>query len=370
MNRHAVLLVAGLLLVLFGMGRLPALAQEAGEAAALPSNAYCLLCHSRPGQVWELPSGETLSLTVDPAILAQSVHGASSTEGALNCADCHGAFWYPHPPAASQSVREFRRERYAACRSCHEDQYTRAQDSVHGAALRAGRLEAATCVDCHGGHDIQPPDEPRQRISLTCGQCHTTIFEEYRSSVHGAALLGEDNPDVPTCIDCHGVHDIQNPMTVLFRVNSPELCATCHANAEMMGRYNISTQVFNSYLTEFHGSTISLFDHELPNTAANKAVCFDCHGVHNIRAVDDGGHSAVRETLLATCQHCHPDASTNFPAAWIGHYPATAESHPALFAANRLYGILTPAALIVLAIILGSDIIRRLRRRETGARGG
>lgn len=366
----AALVTIGLLLVLFGVGTSLARAQDADEAAlAPPSDAYCLLCHSRPDQVWELPSGETLSLSIDPAVLAQSAHGETSAEGALACADCHSDFWFPHPPAASRSVREFRRERYAACRSCHEDQYTRAQDSVHGAALREGRLEAATCVDCHGGHDVQSPDEPRQRISLTCGRCHGAIFEDYRSSVHGAALLGEDNPDVPTCIDCHGVHDIQNPTTTLFRVNSPELCAGCHANADMMNKYNVSTHVFDSYLTEFHGSTVALFDHETPNAVTNKAVCFDCHGVHNIRPVTDDGQSAIRETLLATCQQCHPDAGTSFPAAWLGHYPATAESHPALFAANGLYGILTPVILIALLIVLGSDIIRRLRRRAAGGRG-
>ena len=33
---------------------------------------------------------------------------------------------------------------------------------------------------------------------------------QYRESVHGDALV-HGNPDVPTCIDCHGVHDIPDP---------------------------------------------------------------------------------------------------------------------------------------------------------------
>ena len=193
-------------------------AESAAEATPEPaSDEYCLLCHTEPDQVWTLPSGETLSVTIDPSILAHSVHGDSAEGGTLACADCHGDFRYPHPVSNARSIREFQIERYASCRSCHEEQYTRAQDSVHGALLREGRLDAATCVDCHGGHDIQSPNDPPQRISLTCGSCHGVIFEDYRTSVHGAALLDENNPDVPTCITCHGVHDIHDPTAGEFR---------------------------------------------------------------------------------------------------------------------------------------------------------
>lgn len=336
------------------------------EAPPEASNAYCLLCHSKPDQVWHLPDGETLSVTIDPAVLAGSVHGETGDHAALACADCHPNFRYPHPVSLSQSVREFQVERYAVCRNCHEDQYTRAQDSVHGEFIRAGRLEAATCVDCHGGHNIQPPDEPRQRISLTCGRCHGAIFEEYRNSVHGAALLDEANPDVPTCIDCHGVHNIGDPTTTLFRVRSPELCAKCHANADLMGKYNISTNVFDSYLTDFHGSTVVLFEQESPNVVTNKAVCYDCHGVHNIQAVNkDDGVSSIRANLVTVCRECHPDANADFSDAWIGHYPATQTTHPFFYFLNRLYDVFIPVALGVLVVVIASDLFRRLFRRNS-----
>lgn len=310
-----------------------------------------------------LPSGETLSVSIDPAVLGGSVHGASSSDGALGCNDCHPNFRYPHPATTARTIREFQLDRYAVCRDCHADQYTRAQDSVHGAFLRAGHIEAAVCVDCHGGHDIQPPDEPRQRVSLTCGRCHGAIFEEYSASVHGQALLGEDNPDVPTCIDCHGVHDIANPTTVLFRTRSPELCAECHADADLMGQYGINPNVFDTYLTDFHGSTVALFEGESEGGGVtNKAVCYDCHGVHNIQPVEDG--TAIRETLVTTCRTCHPDASADFSNAWIGHYPATAESQPALFTAGRLYDLVIPLAVIFPLGFIGSEFIRRLRSRR------
>ena len=370
------LLVAGILLVLMGaMFSLTAAQDQPTETPPPPtpapaSDAYCLLCHTKPDQVWHLPSGETLSVTIDPTILARSVHGESSSEGPLACADCHTDFRYPHPATTNQTIRECQVERFATCRNCHEEQYTRAQDSVHGEFLREGRLEAATCVDCHGGHDIQTPDVPRQRISLTCGRCHGAIFEQYRTSVHGSALLDENNPDVPTCIDCHGVHDIDNPTTAAFRTGSPSLCATCHADSELMSKYNISTHVFDSYLAEFHGSTVVLFDHESEEAVTNKAVCFDCHGVHNIQAVDRENVSNVRETLLATCRQCHPGASTDFSSAWIGHYPATMETHPTFTLVNLFYTVIIPLKLGLIGLVVFSELVRRLRRRATRQQTG
>ena len=342
-----------------------AIVAEAEPTPDPATDAYCLLCHTKPDQVWTLPSGETLSVTIDTSILGHSVHGEAAEGGALACADCHGDFRYPHPPSNARSIREFQIERYASCRTCHEEQYTRAQDSVHGAFLREGRMEAATCVDCHGGHDIQSPNEPPQRISLTCGSCHGVIFEEYRTSVHGAALLDENNPDVPTCITCHGVHDIHDPTTAEFRTDSPALCATCHADTELMAKYGISTQVFDSYVSEFHGSTMVLFEHEEGVGAPNKAVCFDCHGVHNIQPVsDESGISSVRENLLTTCRGCHPGASADFPAAWVGHYAATTESRPVDTAMSAFYAVVIPLSVIVVGLVMISEIVRRVRRRR------
>ncbi|MBZ0300911.1 MAG: cytochrome c3 family protein [Anaerolineae bacterium] len=368
------LIVSGCGLVWAGTGlhvsyAAPAVQDEPTQQEGEPdlSNAYCLLCHQEPDRVWELPSGETLSLYVDPTLLHDSVHGEANPEGALNCVDCHVGQRFPHTVPAAQTVREFQLERYATCRDCHEDQYTHAQDSVHGEALRNGHLEAATCVDCHGGHDIQPQDEPRQRISFTCGKCHGVIFEQYRESVHGSALVEDSNPDVPTCIDCHGVHNIENPTTAEFRTNSPLICAQCHANADLMNKYDISTHVFDTYLTDFHGTTVALFEREDPNVATNKAVCFDCHGVHNIVSVEDQGSAeAIRANLLITCQKCHPNATTNFPDAWIGHYPPSLQSTPLLFTVNTFYALLIPGVVGGFILLVFTDIFRRIRQRLFG----
>ena len=277
----------------------------------------CLACHKRPELVDELPSGEVWSLHVDPETYQKSVH----TREGLGCNDCHPDISdYPHPPQPAVTIRFYQLEQYQTCRECHEEIYEEALDSMHASELASGNWDAAICTDCHGAHDTTPANEPRTKVPETCSKCHSAIYNEYQDSIHGEALVDDANTDVPTCIDCHGVHHQEDPRTTSFRLNSPDLCATCHADEVLMDQYNISTHVFDTYVADFHGSTVTLFERRSPDVATNKAVCYDCHGVHNMKKSDDPESQVVRENLLQTCQKCHPDATENFSATWLSHY--------------------------------------------------
>jgi len=323
------------------------------------NNDYCLACHSQPDIEMEFPNGDTKSVTVDAMALHDSVHGAGNSWDELVCNDCHVDYRYPHEPLAVESAREFSIEKNQVCERCHEQKFDATLDSVHGEALMEGNLDAATCTDCHGAHDTPVPNEPRERISHTCAQCHGDIFDEYIESVHGEALTTGD-PDVPTCIDCHGVHNIGDPTTILFRVRSPELCAGCHADEEMMSRHDISTDVFDTYVSDFHGTTTMLFDPEHPNADPTKAVCYDCHGVHNIKRPDDP-EAGIKQNLLETCQKCHPDASANFPDSWTSHFPPSLEHNTLVYLVNLFYRIIIPFTLGFLIFLVATDVYQRIR---------
>ncbi|HSD84181.1 MAG TPA: cytochrome c3 family protein, partial [Anaerolineae bacterium] len=188
------------------------------EPPVQQTEQYCLSCHSKPDLKRTLPSGEELSLYISPDHLATSVHSAAGIE----CEACHTDIkTYPHPAINYQTRRELSRSYYQACQKCHSANYEKAQDSMHAKAAAEGNLKAAICTDCHGAHDVQPPDQPRSKISQTCSQCHQDIFNSYQESIHGAALINENNPDVPVCTDCHGVHNIQDPRTAQFRTRTP-----------------------------------------------------------------------------------------------------------------------------------------------------
>ncbi|MCB8943905.1 MAG: cytochrome c3 family protein [Ardenticatenaceae bacterium] len=322
-------------------------------------NDYCLACHSLPGLEITFANGETKSATIDGEAFHASVHGVDS-ERPLNCVNCHENYKFPHEPVTAESARAYSLEKYPVCANCHEPKYEQAQDSVHEAALAEGNLDAAVCTDCHGAHDTPVPNEPRERISHTCQQCHSTIFDEYATSVHGDALLSESNPDVPTCIECHGVHNIGDPTTNLFRIRSPQLCAECHADEELMAEYEISTQVFDTYVADFHGSTVTIFEHQDPTVETNKAVCYDCHGVHAILAPDDP-EAGIKANLLATCQQCHPDATANFPDSWTSHFEPSPEHNPLVYYVNLFYKIVIPLTVGFFAFMVLTDIYRRIR---------
>lgn len=336
-----------------------------------PADRQCRTCHLLVERELTLESGEMLSAHVDLTELAESVHGDFQRQrhnfSPLLCTDCHRDEPYqsfPHEIPPSPNLRTRFVDASAICAECHDEISHYNDDSVHAEARAEGKMDAATCIDCHGNHTIQPPDEPRERVEQTCGICHEDIHHQYEQSVHGAVLLGEHNTDVPVCTDCHGVHNIPNPRTNTFRINSPEMCGDCHADTDMMAKYGISTDVFETYVAEFHGNTVELFKKTSPDQETNKAVCYDCHGIHDILPANDEHSHVIKENLLVTCQQCHPDANANFPNTWTSHFKPSWEHNRLVYLVNWFYRIIIPAVIGGFMLFIGSDVFRRFRIRR------
>ncbi len=342
---------------------LAALYVSTAYAQGPDEDASCLACHSNENLEMTLPSGETLPLYVDEERMLESVHAAED----ISCTDCHTDIEaYPHPTNTYSDLRDVTIQNAETCQTCHEDEAIKEHDSVHEAELKAGNRNAPVCTDCHFAHTVSEPATPRTQIQETCSQCHSEIADEYAASVHGEALSGENNPDVPTCVDCHSVHNIGDPTTVEFRLKSPQLCAECHTDPAMMSKYGISTAVMDTYVADFHGATVELFAKQHPDQATNKPVCYDCHGVHDIKSTDDPTSAVTtKENLLKTCQTCHPDAtSENFTAAWMSHYEASPTKYPLVFYVNLFYWIVIPATIGGLGVFVATDVFHRTRTRS------
>lgn len=395
-TRPSFLLLAGIL-VLVGLLSLSvsfgaAQPQEAPAAQGTPQanlslpDAYCLSCHNNPNLAMQLENGELLALFVPPEVHEQSIHGRLG----YACVQCHAQVGeYPHPPFSAADARDVTLQLYTLCERCHASYYELTQDSVHQNALEAGNRNAAVCVDCHTAHAVRSLDETgseiqqaavREWVPQTCAKCHYAIYQRYSTSVHGAALLRAGNIDVPTCIDCHGVHNIPDPETAAFRLLSPQICAECHTDPNLMHKYSLSTQVLETYVADFHGTTWAIFEQQHPDQAINTPVCYDCHGIHDIQRVDDPEAGiAIKENLLVRCQDCHPEANINFPDAWLSHYIPTPETHPLVFTVNVFYLIFIPSVLGGMAILVAMDagamlssVMERRRRKraaETPADG-
>ncbi len=343
-----------------------------------PDNSACLACHSTPGQSLTLPSGEMLGISIDPTTYAQAAHNT------LACQTCHpNIAGFPHPQNSAQDSRGYTFEYKDTCKQCHADQSKQLADSVHTQLLNSGNRNAPVCSDCHNPHSQatiqldatgQPAPTEHATVAKICSKCHNAIYEQYLTSVHGSGIKDNANPDVPACTDCHGVHTVQGPDSPGFRINSPtQVCGKCHTDPQRMAKYGISTQVLNTYVADFHGTTVTLFEKTDPEGVTNKPVCYDCHGVHNISRVDDPKTGlAIKQNMLAACQRCHPDATTNFPASWLSHYIPTPSQYPLVYYVNLFYIILIPTVIGGMVIYVGTDIYRRniYDRRHKGGKTG
>jgi hypothetical protein len=352
---------------------------DPNNSTPIVSNEVCLECHGKPGLTMTLENGDILDLFVDPSKYSGSIHG----QDGYACVQCHTSLGnYPHPTFTATDIRDVTLQLTAVCNRCHSGEFNLTKDSVHAAAQAAGTREAAVCTDCHGSHYVRQWTDiethsllPAARLIIptTCAQCHNAIYQKYRTSVHGAALMDESNTDVPTCIDCHGVHNIGDPTTAAFRLKSPELCATCHTNPAIMDKYGISTNVLNTYVSDFHGTTVTLFQKQSPDSPTNKPVCYDCHGIHDISRVDDPQTGIeMQQNLLVRCKICHPDATSNFPSAWMSHYIPSPNHYSLVYYVNLFYKVFIPLVLGGMVALVGMDVghtvyVKSRRKKPTPA---
>ncbi len=234
-----------------------------------PNAPTCLYCHTKPITKGYGQGGVTLKLNQEKL-----------------CINCH--LKTPHNKF-SKSLIDY-------------------EKSVHGQALINGNADAATCIDCHGVHNLKKSSDSTSRVNhfnvpKVCGRCHVTIFNEYSLSVHGISLA-KGNADSPSCTFCHGEHAIQKPLKIDQKViaknkmnlnvleNTQMLsCVKCHTDKKMMDKYNLLT-IYKAH-------------DWLPNLAAHWATvrCVDCHSSYDPPNLS---HNLLeRRNVIKKCEKCH-----------------------------------------------------------------
>jgi predicted CXXCH cytochrome family protein len=180
------------------------------------------------------------------------------------------------------------------------------------------------------------------------------VYDTYAGSVHGRAQLEQRSADAPVCTDCHRSHALGGPHDAAWLLESPQLCANCHADEKKMSRYGLSARVLKTYLADFHGMSASLSSAKRPEEARLTALCTDCHGVHDITRVDDPGSRVVKANLVKTCRRCHEGATDSFPAAWLSHYEPSLKKAPLVWLVQAFYRVFIPFVIggLVLQIVL------------------
>jgi hypothetical protein len=270
-------------------------------ASGLDRNYSCILCHSdKKNQFFS-------GIHYKRNILCEDCHGGDA--GAMDeSAHARSAGFKSD---INDDKKPFsKKEIVKLCASCHSDarkmlQYGIPSNqeelyriSMHGRALFGKNDEnVAVCTDCHGVHQILPPSDPRSKVYIsnlpvTCASCHADkelmkryglpwdIFDEFRKSVHGRALVEKNDTRSPNCANCHGVHGATPP-----QVNEIEnVCGKCHDKTK---------EYFNAG------------PHREAMIAQGLGECVSCHGDHDVR-------KASLDLFDEVCIDCHDASSGAF----------------------------------------------------------
>jgi hypothetical protein len=234
----------------------------------------------------------------------------SGNKNAPSCVDCHGE----HKIISSKMSIESQ-----SCLKCHLDKklfpgnevgsaefVEKYKTSIHSSIEKNGQ-EAAGCVDCHGNHMIQSPENPsatinKMQLPKTCGKCHKDVEEKFLSSAHGKALLNK-SVAAPTCITCHKEHSIEavSQSSEFSKINQVEMCLKCHIGGTLPQKnYKGEKVPITDYKNSFHYMA-------LKNGNENAATCSDCHGAHQMKKYDDPTSKIYKKNIASTCgqSDCH-----------------------------------------------------------------
>jgi cytochrome b subunit of formate dehydrogenase len=270
------------------------------------SNERCLRCHGKDGFSREDVFGRERDLHVTADAFHDSVHGGQ------DCVGCHQDITkVPHRKGI---------ERKVGCVECHMEEWGKLQsgevnaeetkldkvvehiqsymDSMHARPRLDDQSRTnATCYNCHGSHAIQPVNRAERSDNYlnfpnVCGTCHSDELDVYKTSVHGMEW-SQGNTVAAVCSDCHSRHGVASVSGANSRVDITHNCGNCH------------TDSLDSYANTYHGKITQLGYGET-------AKCYDCHGAHQIKRLDDPDSLMNVNNRLETCQNCHEGAPAGF----------------------------------------------------------
>lgn len=363
------------------------------DGAVLPAAAAisCVTCHGAHGAV--APAGDMGSFQRarqeascgkcherERAAFAASAHGRSLREGSADapaCLSCHRSAVASRGAEPSAALKLAQAD---LCESCHVKKASVAakgvhaprfvasfEDSVHGAALHGGDAGSATCIDCHGAHEmnrgvVSGASVSKQNQPGTCAKCHGGIVAEYSESVHAVALR-KGNMDSPVCTDCHGEHEIRDkndPGSPIHARNvAQQVCASCHASVRLTRKYGLSTNAFQTFSDSYHGLAAR-------GGSVSVVNCASCHSAHAIRSPLDPASSVNKDNLVRTCGQCHPGANARFA---VGSVHVSAEA-PDGVGDSAILRLIADLYVWFIVLVVGSmtlhnlaDLLRQIRRK-------
>ncbi|GAB4327595.1 MAG: cytochrome c3 family protein [Calditrichia bacterium] len=252
----------------------------------------------------------------------------------LSSADPYSKTYFQNLPNTCCGCHESRNKsnRTNVKQPCIKEQYWR---GVHGKLVQSGDDSAPTCNTCHPAHSIRKQIDPqsvthKMNIGILCGECHTEELELFAQSIHAEALR-HGIISSASCVDCHGEHEILHPDSATF-YSSFEACAECHNDDKLIQKYGINIVAVSTYNDSYHGLSV-----KLGNKRA--ATCSSCHGNHLILPESDPASTIHAENLVNTCGKCHPASTPEFAHSYT-HETMLIKENPVNYWVSVIYIVL------------------------------
>lgn len=243
-----------------------------------------------------------------------------------SCVSCHRGASGKLSEAVKEWDESIHKEKGVGCSDCHGGNPKDFENAMSKSAGFIGVPDRfkipSLCAKCHAD-----PKRMRQY------NLRTDQFEQYKISIHGKRLLLNKDKNVATCVSCHGTHNIKsksNPDSPVYRTNIPSTCSKCHSNKALMDKYNLPSNQYDEYKQSYHGKLL------LEKGDIRAANCADCHGAHGatppgikeVANVCGNCHSltenyfnksphkkALNESGTPRCIDCHGNHKIRFPDA-------------------------------------------------------
>jgi len=222
----------------------------------------------------------------------KSVH-----KDAIDCQGCHA-------DVKDESHTE-KKPAKVKCESCHEEYGISVKNDIHHRLITKVKTPP-DCKFCHGSHEIvKPPKENELKVKEYCSKCHQSMV--LANPYHSVQVSGN------ACLKCHEKAD--HKMELKGSVHKNLECADCHnfisnnlanhpknlKNTQKADCYLCHSKIANEHRESIHGISLS-------EGVGEAAMCWNCHGSHNIKKVTDPLSKVYQTNIAATCGSCHDNA--------------------------------------------------------------
>lgn len=202
------------------------------------------------------------------------------------------------------------------CLDCHSAAAHKANPlapTVDSAMLANSVHGAVACTDCH---TIEGKVPHKGNRAVYCARCHQKEAEGFSQSPH---VKGREAgiEKLPTCILCHGGHDIKavaDTTSPTNHANSVRICIRCHENQRLTDQNAKLPRpaVIKAYENSVHGYAL------LVKGNKNAPACVDCHGSHSFLPADQPESPIYKAHIAKTCGNCHKEIAETYSGSVHG----------------------------------------------------